>query len=103
LQGTERGPTTLECGGPRVYTYKELLRSIASEAGLKPILFPVPFAVWYALARTAAILPSQPMTRNQLELMQIDTVASPQLPGFAELGVLPQPLEETIRLIVRNG
>jgi hypothetical protein len=35
--------------------------------------------------------------------MQIDTVASPQLPGFAELGVLPQSLEETVRLIVRNG
>jgi uncharacterized protein YbjT (DUF2867 family) len=33
LQGTERGPKTLECGGPRVYTYKELLSSIASEAG----------------------------------------------------------------------
>jgi NADH dehydrogenase len=100
---TEQGPTTLECGGPRVYTYKELLRSIASEAGRKPVLFPVPFAVWYALARTAAVLPSPPITRNQLDLMQIDTVASPQLPGFAELGVLPQSLEETVRLIVRNG
>jgi NADH dehydrogenase len=90
LQGTEWGPKTLECGGPRVYTYKELLRSIAREAGRKPI-------------RTAAILPSPPITRNQLELMQIDTVVSPQLPGFAELGILPQPLDETVRLIVRNG
>jgi NADH dehydrogenase len=103
LQGTERGPKTLECGGPRVYTYKELLSSIASEARRKPILFPVPFAVWYAVARTAAILPSPPITRNQLELMQIDTMVSPQLPGFAELGVLPQPLEETVRLIVQKG
>ena len=103
LHGTEPGPKTLECGGPRVYTYKELLSSIASEARRKPILFPVPFAVWYAVARTAAILPSPPITRNQLELMQIDTMVSPQLPGFAELGVLPQPLEETVRLIVQKG
>ena len=103
LQRTERDPKTFECGGPRGYTYKELLRSIAGEAGRKPILFPVPFAVWYAMARTAAILRSPPITRNQVELMQIDTVASPLLPGFADLGILPQPLEETVRFIVRNG
>jgi hypothetical protein len=30
-------------------------------------------------------------------------MVSPQLPGFAELGVLPQPLEETVRLIVQKG
>jgi uncharacterized protein YbjT (DUF2867 family) len=103
LQWTERDPKTLECGGPRAYTYKELLRSIAGEAGLKPILFPVPFAVWYAMARTAAILPSPPITRNQVELMQIDTVASPLLPGFADLRIMPKPLEETVRLIVQNA
>ena len=38
---------------------------------------------------------------NQLILN--DTMVSPQLPGFAELGVLPQPLEETVRLIVQKG
>ena len=103
LQRTEQAPKTLECGGPRVYSYKELLRSIAVEAGRKPILFPVPFAVWYAIARATAISPNPLITRNQVELMQIDTVASPLLPGFGDLGILPQPLEETVRLIVRNG
>jgi hypothetical protein len=29
-----------ECGGPRIYSYEELLRTIAREAGLKPILIP---------------------------------------------------------------
>ena len=100
LQRTEQAPKTLECGGPRVYSYKELLRSIAVEAGRKPILFPVPFAVCYAIARATAISPNPPITRNQVELMQIDTVASPLLPGFGDLGILPQPLEETVRLIV---
>jgi NADH dehydrogenase len=36
VQRTERDPITLECGGPRVYTYKDLVRSVAREAGLKP-------------------------------------------------------------------
>jgi uncharacterized protein YbjT (DUF2867 family) len=51
LQRTDRDPRTLECGGPQVYTYRELVRSIAGGAGREPILCRVPFAVWYALAR----------------------------------------------------
>ncbi len=52
-------PTTIECGGPGVYTYKELLRSIAQTAGLKPALVPVPFPVWLMLARIAELLPNR--------------------------------------------
>jgi NADH dehydrogenase len=75
LQRTETKPITFECGGPRVYTYEELLRIIAHEAGLKRILVPVPFAVWQALARVAELMPSPPIACNQVELMQVDTVS----------------------------
>jgi NADH dehydrogenase len=102
VQRTERDPITLECGGPRVYTYKDLVRSIAREADLKSRLIPVPLPVWHATARAAEFLPSPPITRNQVELMQIDTVASAGLPGLRDLGIAPQPLEETIRLLLRR-
>ena len=103
LQRTERDPITLECGGPRVYTYNDLLRSVAREAGLTPRLIPVRFAVWHAMARVAEFLPSPAVTRNQIELMRIDTVASAELPDLRDLGITPQPLEETIRLILRRS
>jgi hypothetical protein len=45
-------------------------------ANLKPTLIPIPFAAWYALAWFAEMLPSAPVTRNQVELMQVDNVAS---------------------------
>jgi uncharacterized protein YbjT (DUF2867 family) len=64
-----------ELAGPRVYSYAELLRTIAREAGLRPVLMRMPFAVWYALAGLAEILPHPPLTRNQVELMQVDTIA----------------------------
>ena len=102
VQRTERDPITLECGGPRVYTYKDLVRSIAREAGLNPRLIPVPFLVWHALARAAEFLPSPAVTRNQIELMQIDTVASAELPGLRDLGIAPQQLEGTTRLILQR-
>jgi NADH dehydrogenase len=103
LQRTERDPLTLECGGPRVYTYKDLVRSVAHEADLKPKLIPVPFAVWHAMARVAEFLPSPAVTRNQVELMQVDTVASAELPDLRDLGITPQALEETIRQILRRS
>jgi hypothetical protein len=58
-----------------------LYRTIAREAGLKPILIPVPFAAWQALAWIAEKMPSPPITRNQVELMQVDNVSSAKSRG----------------------
>jgi NADH dehydrogenase len=102
LQGTETQAVTYECGGPRVYSYKEFLRAVAHEAGVKPILIPVPFSAWHLLAWASEMLPSPAITRNQMELMQVDTVSSPEIPGFAELGISPHSVEETLRHIVGN-
>jgi uncharacterized protein YbjT (DUF2867 family) len=102
MQSDQIGPTMSECGGPRVYSYEELLRTVASAAGIKPILFPVPFAAWGALARIAELLPSPPLTRNQVELMQIDSVSTPEIPGLASLGIVPHSVEEILQDILRN-
>jgi NADH dehydrogenase len=102
LQGTETQAVTYEYGGPRVYSYKEFLRAVAHEAGVKPILIPVPFSAWHLLAWASEMLPSPAITRNQIELMQVDTVSSPEIPGFAELGISPHSVEETLRHIVGN-
>jgi len=102
LERTPSQARTFECGGPRVYTYKELLRAVADETGLEPVLIPVPFAAWHALGWIAEMLPRPPVTRNQVELMQIDTVASPGMPGLAELGIAPRALEDILRDMMRN-
>ena len=102
LQRTEMRAITFECGGPRVYSYEELLKAVAREVGLKPILMPFPFAAWHALTWIAEMLPSPPLTRNQVELMQLDTVASPNMPGFGELGISPHSVEDTLRQMLRT-
>jgi len=103
LARTDRRPVTFELGGPRIYSYEELLRTVAREAGLEARLVPMPFAAWEALAAVAEMLPNPPVTRNQIELMQVDTVASPGMPGFAELGILPRPLEDVLRDMLARG
>jgi uncharacterized protein YbjT (DUF2867 family) len=97
LQGAETHATTYECGGPQVYSYEEFLRAVAHEAGLKPVLIPVPFAAWHVLAWISEMLPGMPVTRNQVELMQIDSVCSAEMPGFGQLGISPHSLEEVLR------
>jgi len=101
IQRTETGPLIVECGGPRVYSYAELLRTIARASSVKPFLVPLPFGVWHALALVGEVLPGTLVTRNQVELMQVDTVASPSLPGFAELGISPRPMEAVLQSMLR--
>jgi uncharacterized protein YbjT (DUF2867 family) len=61
LQRTEKHPNTFECGGPRVYSHEELLKTVADEANLKPTLIAIPFAAWHVLAWFAEMLPSPPL------------------------------------------
>ena len=100
LQG-ETPAITYECGGPGIYSYKGLLNLVAREAGLKPILIPIPFAAWRALAWFAQMLPSPPVTVNQVELMQVDNVTSLAMPGLAELGISTHCVEEILRQMLR--
>jgi uncharacterized protein YbjT (DUF2867 family) len=101
-QGKKPDPV-YELAGPRVYSYEELLRSIARTAGLRPVLMRVPFALWDALAGVAQILPHPPLTRNQVDLMQIDTTASNNLPGFRELGISPRSLEQELDAMLKQS
>jgi len=103
VMGQAETPLTIfEFGGPSLYSYEQLLRAVAHQAGLAPILIPIPFAVWHALAWAFEILPDPPLTRNQVELMQIDTVSSPEMPGFVELGISPRSVEAILQRMLSN-
>ena len=97
LQVAEAHAITYECCGPHVYSYEEFLRAVAHEAGLKPILIPTPFAAWHVLATISEMLSSAPVTRSQVELMQIDSVCSGEMPGFGQLGISPHSFEEILQ------
>jgi uncharacterized protein YbjT (DUF2867 family) len=100
LMRPEREPALYEFGGPEVFTYEEFLHTVAREAGVRPVLVPFPFAAWHVLARAAEILPRPPVTRNQVELMEVDTVTSASMPGLRELGLTPRPVQDTVRDLV---
>jgi hypothetical protein len=70
---------------------------------LRPVLVRMPFARWDALAGFAEMMPQPPITRNQVELMQIDTTASENLPGFRALGISPRSLEAELEAIITQS
>jgi NADH dehydrogenase len=102
LQNRETRGMTFDCGGPHIYSYKHLVETVAREMERKPVLIPVPFAVWHALARLCEILPGAPLTRNQVELMEIDNIVRPDMPGFDRLGVAPHSVEQILPSILRK-
>jgi NADH dehydrogenase len=85
-----------ELAGPRVYSYRSLLQTIGRALNRRPLLFPVPFALWRAAASVFELLPAPPITRNQVELMEYDNLASAGSAGFAELRMTPRPLEDVL-------
>jgi NADH dehydrogenase len=86
-----------EFGGPRVYSYRELVEEISRLLDVRARLMPVPFWVWGALAIVAELVPGAPLTRNQVELMQIDNVAERR--GFRELGIEPRDIDVVVQAI----
>jgi uncharacterized protein YbjT (DUF2867 family) len=103
LRQSQKPYPVYELAGARVYSYEELLRTIGRIAGLRPVLIRMPFAFWGALAGVAEMLPRAPLTRNQVELMQIDTTASGSVPGFRALGISPRSLEDELQAILRHS
>ena len=99
LEPEDSKGATFECGGSRVFSYEELIDTIARAARLQVRRVPVPFAVWHTIALLAEALPSPPLTRNQVELMQIDTVVSRHARALADLGIEPRDLERTVETI----
>ncbi len=82
-------PPHYELGGPQVLTYRELVRTLSAHLSRRPMLLPIPFALWSILALVSAPLPRPPLTEGMVTLMRRDNVADPGSPGLQELGVDP--------------
>jgi uncharacterized protein YbjT (DUF2867 family) len=95
-RGGEAVDRCYELGGPRVFTYEELVRTLAVQIGARTKTIPMPFAVWHTFAWFAEHLPGSPLTRNQIALIRRNNVASLTLPGLRELGIEPTPIEAIV-------
>ncbi|WP_332742127.1 complex I NDUFA9 subunit family protein [Hydrogenophaga sp.] len=81
---------TFECAGPDVLTLAELV-GVAGRYGSKqrPVL-PLPAFLARLQASMMELLPGEPlMSRDNLDAMSVDNVATQQWPGLSSLGIVP--------------
>ena len=84
---------TFELGGPRVWTFRELLAWILQQTGRKRPLVAIPMALANLQATLLEKLPGKLLTRDQLLLLGQDNVVAPGAAGLAALGITPTPAE----------
>jgi NADH dehydrogenase len=87
---------TYELGGPTVYSFKELMQLMLREIGRKRALVPLPFGIASLQAMFLQLLPSPPLTMDQVRLLKKDNVVSPTASGLSDLGVAPTSVEAII-------
>jgi uncharacterized protein YbjT (DUF2867 family) len=82
-----------ELGGPRIYTFRELMELMLTELRRHRGLIPVPFWIAGLQGLVLQLLPVPPLTRDQVELLKQDNVTTPGMPGLVELGIKPTAVE----------
>ena len=83
---------TYEIGGPKTYSYRELMELTLAEIHKRRLLLPLP---WPAAAMLGAVaelpskfLPIPPvLTADQVTLLKSDNIPAPGMPGLKQLGV----------------
>ena len=96
LRSTASVGKTYEIGGAEVHTYREILQQVMRHRGRRRALLPVPFVIWDILAGVLSVLPSPPVTGDQIALMRQDNLVHPSAESVEELGVVPQSLRELL-------
>jgi NADH dehydrogenase len=87
------GGRTYELGGPKTYSFEELIAWIQAQTYNSKPRIEVPDAVASRLASWFGWLPGAPITRDQWQMLQRDNVVSEGAPGLDALGVRATPLE----------
>ena len=67
---------TIECIGPEVFTFKELLLKILKSINKKRLLFPLPLPLAKFNAKLFQLMPKPLLTLDQLRLLKYDNVVS---------------------------
>ncbi len=84
---------TFELGGPRVWTFRELLAWIVAQTHRRRPLVEVPLGVARLQARVLEKLPGRLLTQDQLLQLTRDNVVAAGASGLAELGIAATPVE----------
>ena len=82
-----------ELGGPRVWTFREILAYILKATRRQRRLVDIPMGLARLQASILQHVPGKPLTPDQLLMLSSDNIVSPGALGLADLGITPTPVE----------
>jgi len=77
----------IECVGPEIISFKEIINKLLILMGKKRILFPLPLKVAEISASIFEILPQPLLTRDQLKLLKYDNTISGKYKTNSDIGI----------------
>ena len=77
----------IECVGPEIITFKEILQRLLILIDKKRFLFPLPLLLAEFSARFFEIMPKPLLTRDQLTLLKYDNISSGKYKSNSDIGV----------------
>ena len=77
----------IECIGPEVITFKEVIERLLKLINKKRILIPMPLPIAKLSARFFEIMPQPLLTRDQLKLLKYDNISSSKYKNNFDIGV----------------
>ena len=92
---------TYALGGPKSYSFMELMRLLMAALGRCRLLIPVPNFAAKIMATFMQMLPTPPLTSDQLKLLQHDNVVEGE--AFPALFGKPADLEAILPTYICNG
>ena len=91
-----------ELGGPRVWSFREILAYILKETGHQRPMIALPMGLVRLQALILEKLPGKLLTRDQLLLLARDNVVTAGMPGLTDLGLVPTPVELVVPAYLRR-
>jgi len=80
----------IECVGPEVMTFKEIIEKLSILIGRKKILIPFPLLIAKLIAFFLERIPKPLLTRDQLKLLKYDSVLSGETKSNLDIGAQPK-------------
>ncbi|MGF1473975.1 MAG: complex I NDUFA9 subunit family protein [Geminicoccaceae bacterium] len=85
-----------ELGGPKTYSFREILEYLLVVLRKRRLLLPLPFGAARLQAWFLEWLPSPPLTRDQVTMLKSDNVVAEDALTLKDLGIEPTPLEAIV-------
>ncbi len=94
LENTDTDGKSYDLGGPRVYSLQELVQFVAFVLGKKRTIIGLNDKLSYLQARALELLPIKLITRDNIDSMQVDSVAMGDFPKV--FGFKPTSMEAVV-------